>query len=336
MSFFFLTFCQTRSLTQSTSVCFLKTKFSSKSTDSSAIKDNVWNLLRFQAKEIIRREPTIYPLIEEGILKHKSFKEALIYRLATKLGGNLLVPSFWIDVMSQAMDISLESDIFGDIEKLAIEDLIAVEEKDPACTSIAQAFLYFKGYKALQAYRFSNILWKTSRTDLAMVMQARTSEVFAVDIHPNAQIGGGMMIDHATGVVIGETAVVGENCSFLHGVTLGATGSVAGDRHPKIGSNCFVGCQATILGNINIGSNCRIGAGSIVLKDLETGTTAVGNPLRILNVDSSNSNNNSNKKQFEIDNDEIASITEDMTAFTGSIITWNKIWTPKRVQNYRN
>jgi serine O-acetyltransferase len=127
------------------------------SVQCAQIKQNVWNLLRLQAKDIVKREPLVYPLIEEGILKHNSFKEALIYRLATKLGGKLLKTSFWVEAMTEAMNISLESDTFEDIEKLAIEDLIAVEERDPACTSIAQAFLYFKGYKALQASRFSNV-----------------------------------------------------------------------------------------------------------------------------------------------------------------------------------
>ena len=131
--------------------------------------------------------------------------------------------------------------------------------QDPACRSIAQVFLYFKGFKSIQVYRFSHVLWSQGRRDLAMVIQARNTEVFGVDIHPGARIGGGLMIDHGTGVVIGETAVVGTNCSFLHGTTLGGTGTSKDfDRHPKIGNNVFLGCGVTVLGNIKIGDHAKV------------------------------------------------------------------------------
>jgi serine O-acetyltransferase len=169
-----------------------------------------------------------------------------------------------------------------DLENAACVDLAAIEERDPACDSYLTAFLFFKGYKSLQIYRVSHILWMAGRKELASLMQSRSSEVFAVDIHPAARIGPGLMIDHATGLVIGETAVVGNNCSFLHGVTLGGTGKEWGDRHPKVGNNVSIGCNASILGNISIGDDCKVGCNSVVVKDVPAGATAVGSPARIL------------------------------------------------------
>ena len=166
-----------------------------------------------------------------------------------------------------------------DIEQLAMQDLIAVEERDPACRSVASVFLYFKGYKAIQCYRMAHVLWCHGRLDLASLIQGSTAEVFGVDIHPGAQIGGSLMIDHGTGVVIGETCVIGTGCTFLHGITLGGTGKATTfDRHPKIGNNVFLGCQCTILGNIRIGNGVTVGSGSLVLSPLEDGVTAVGSP----------------------------------------------------------
>jgi len=174
----------------------------------------------------------------------------------------------------------------GMIEQLAMEDLIAVEVKDPACKSIAQVFLYFKGYKSIQCYRLAHVLWVHNRRDLAMVIQARCTEVFGVDIHPGALIGGGLMIDHGTGVVIGETAVIGRDCSFLHGITLGGTCTTADfDRHPKIGNGVFLGCNVTVLGNIQVGDHSKIGANSLVLKSLPAGCTAVGSPAHVKYID---------------------------------------------------
>ena len=194
------------------------------------IRTQVWHILREQASEILQREPCLAPLINEAILDHSTFADAIMYRLATKLGGKLLSPDFYMGVFRECWGHSGTL-----LERLAMEDMIAVEQRDPACRSIAQVFLYFKGFKSIQVYRFSHVLWNQGRRDLAMVIQARNTEVFGVDIHPGARISGGLMIDHGTGVVIGETAVVGVNCSFLHGTTLGGTGvSKDFDRHPKV------------------------------------------------------------------------------------------------------
>lgn len=147
---------------------------------------------------------------------------------------------------------------------------------------MTNAFIYFKGFKSLQSHRVAHILWSIGKVDIAYAIQSRCSELWSVDIHPGAKIGCGLMIDHGTGVVIGETAVVGRYCSFLHGVTLGSTGKNSGDRHPKIGDGVLIGCGAIVLGNITIGRSSKIGSGSVVMKALPPNVTAVGNPARIV------------------------------------------------------
>lgn len=240
---------------------------------------SVWDQLYKEATETVIREPLLKPLIDEAVLAHNSFGDSLRFRLATKLGGRLLHSNDWLKVFAEAgndgkNDAALQRD--------ACQDLIAILKRDPACDSVLTAFLFFKGYKALQSYRFSHTLWNAGRRELAHLCQSRISEVFSVDIHPAARIGRGVMLDHATGLVIGETAVVGDDCSFLHGVTLGGTGKVTGDRHPKIGNNVVIGCNASILGNIVIGDNCKIGSGTIVVKSMAPGTTIVGTAGRVI------------------------------------------------------
>lgn len=245
------------------------------------IVPTVWAILRKEAEAVVKKEELMRPLVEEAILQHSQFKDALSYRLATKLGGHLIPVNQWIRIFQEAYSIK-QDDASYDLENAACFDLVAVKDRDPACDTLFTAFMFFKGYKALQIHRVSHVLWRAGRKELASVMQSRTSEVFAVDIHPGAKIGRGLMIDHATGLVIGETAVVGEHCSFLHGVTLGATGKDAGDRHPKIGNNVAIGCNASIIGNIRIGDNAKVGSGSIVVKPVPDNCTAVGAPARII------------------------------------------------------
>ncbi len=215
------------------------------------------------------------------LLQHGTFGEALVFNLAQKMAGNILTNNYYIKMMADIMKTAS-----GELELLAMEDLLAVERRDPACPDIVHAFIYFKGYKSIQSYRFSHFLWTHGRVELAMLLQARCSEVFAVDIHPAARIAGGLMIDHATGVVVGETAVVGRDCSFLHGVTLGGTGTSKGhNRHPKLGCNVFLGSGVSVLGNIYIGDHSKVGSGSIVLKSLPAGSTAVGSPAVVKTID---------------------------------------------------
>lgn len=238
----------------------------------------VWDQLHREASVAVQREPLLKPLIDEAVLRHSSFGESLRFRLATKLGGRLVNSNDWLNVFEEACSEKQDYALMRD----ACHDLIAILKRDPACDSILTAFLFFKGYKALQSYRFAHLFWLTGRKELALLLQSRISEVFSVDIHPGAKLGRGVMLDHATGLVIGETSVVGDDCSFLHGVTLGGTGKVCGDRHPKIGNNVVIGCNASVLGNIMIGDNCKIGSGTIVVKPMLPGTTAVGTPARLI------------------------------------------------------
>ena len=248
-----------------------------------AVEEVVWRVLREQASEIVSREPKLEVLVRPTILNHGDFGSALVMRLSTKLRGELLTKEFYADVFNECIEQSRGTPI--DVTRLAMEDLIACEQRDPACKSIAQAFLYFKGLKSVQCYRMAHVLWTQGRKDLAMTIQARCTEVFGVDLHPAAKIGGGLMIDHGTGVVVGETATVGHGCTFLHGVTLGSTGKELGfDRHPKVGNHVFLGAQSTVLGNISIGDHVTIGSGSLVLKPLPAGATAVGSPAVVKTI----------------------------------------------------
>lgn len=206
----------------------------------------------------------------------RSLERALAFHLSNKLSNPTLLST---------QLFGLVVDIFNSDEAIrsAIrEDLKAVRSKDPACSSYCQCLLYYKGFLACQAYRVSHWLWKNDRKSLAFLMQSRVSEVFHVDIHPAAKIGSGVLFDHATGLVVGETATIGSNVSILHNVTLGGTGSIIGDRHPKIGDGVLIGAGAILLGNIKIGDGAKIGSGSLVLINVPPHTTAVGNPARLV------------------------------------------------------
>lgn len=189
------------------------------------IKKSVWSVIRQQGEDMIKRDPILEPIINQSILIHESFGEALATRLARKLRGEniqnfeeKILRTLFLDCLQFSRGNDNE-----DIEKLAMIDMIAVEERDPACRQLATVFLYYKGYMSLQCYRFSHSLWNRGRIDIALMLQSKAAEVFGIDIHPGAKIGCGLMMDHGTGVVIGETAVIGKNCTFLHGVTLGGT-----------------------------------------------------------------------------------------------------------------
>jgi serine O-acetyltransferase len=163
-----------------------------------------------------------------------------------------------------------------------VQDLRAVRERDPACRSYLQPFLYFKGFVALEASRVAHSLWKQGREILAFHLQNRISEILQVDIHPAACLGLGLFLDHATGIVIGETTVIGDRVSILQSVTLGGNGKERGNRHPKIGRGVLISVGAKILGNIRVGEEARIAAGSVVLNDVPAHTTVAGVPARIV------------------------------------------------------
>jgi len=240
------------------------------------IVDPVWRRVCTEAEEAIRAEPLLGALIHSGLLHHSSMERALAYRFSLKLASGEMSEQILREIADQAYEADPELGI------AARADLMAVYERDPACHRFLQPILFFKGYQAVQAYRIGHWLWCTGRTDLSYFVQMRVSEAFGVDIHPAARIGKGIMIDHAHSIVIGETAVVGDNVSMLHSVTLGGTGKEDGDRHPKIGDGVLIGAGAKVLGNITIGYCSRIAAGSVVLQDIPPCKTVAGVPARVV------------------------------------------------------
>jgi serine O-acetyltransferase len=238
--------------------------------------DPVWHRIREEADAAIRAEPLMGGLIHSGVLHHPSFERALAYRLSFKLAS----PEMSEQILREIADAAHAAD--PSLGQAARADIVATFERDPACHRYLQPLLFFKGFQAVQAYRLGHWLWQTGRRDLAYFIQMRVSEVFGVDIHPAARIGRGIMIDHAHSIVIGETAVVGDNVSMLHSVTLGGTGKEHGDRHPKIGHGVLIGAGAKVLGNITIGACSRIAAGSVVLADVPPCKTVAGVPARIV------------------------------------------------------
>lgn len=233
-----------------------------------------WQALRDTARTNAEAEPMLASALHAAILNHDHFGAALSYVLADRLGGDGVNAMQLREVCASAYRDDAE------ILARADRDIAAVADRDPACQTLLQPFLYYKGYHALQAYRVAHWLWHQGRQALAFHLQARITERMGVDIHPAARIGAGVMIDHATSVVIGETAVVGDDCSLLHEVTLGGTGVRGGDRHPKVGSGVMIGAGAKVLGNITIGDHSRIAAGSVVLKDVPARCTVAGVPAQ--------------------------------------------------------
>ncbi|MCX7565166.1 serine O-acetyltransferase [Sulfitobacter sp. F26169L] len=238
--------------------------------------DPVWDQIKSDAQKAVAKEPLIGGFVHATILHHLSIEKALSYRIAAKLSSNEMSMMVVREVVEQAYAED------PDLVEAARADLVAIYERDPACHRLLQPILYFKGYQAVQAYRIGHHLWKNQQQDLAYFFQMRISEIFGVDIHPNARIGKGIMIDHAHSIVIGETAVVGNNVSMLHSVTLGGTGKEEEDRHPKIGDGVLIGAGAKVLGNIRIGHCSRIAAGSVVLEEVPPCKTVAGIPARIV------------------------------------------------------
>jgi serine O-acetyltransferase len=238
--------------------------------------DPAWDRIVDEAKSSLIKEPLLSSLVHSSILHHRNLEQALSYRVAYKL-STAEIPE---QMLREISDEAMRGD--GEISSCARADLVAVTERDPACNSFIQPLLFFKGFQAIQAYRVGHWLWKAGRKDMAYYFQSRISEVFNLDIHPAAVIGHGIMIDHAHSIVIGETAVVGNNVSMLHSVTLGGTGKQDDDRHPKIGDGVLIGAGAKVLGNIKVGHSSRIAAGSVVLHDVPPCKTVAGVPAKIV------------------------------------------------------
>lgn len=247
-----------------------------------AALDPLWQSIREEVAGDAEREPLLASFLHATVLNHKSLENALGFLLAGKLECPVLPAMLLRELIVDAVaaDVRIGRSIRADIR--------AVGDRDPAAKRYSEPFLYFKGFHALQTHRVAHWLWHQGREALALFLQNRTSEVFGVDIHPAARIGNGILIDHATSVVIGETAVIEDNVSILHEVTLGGTGKAAGDRHPKVRHGVLIGAGAKILGNVEVGRGAKVGAGSVVLEDVPPHCTVAGVPAVIIgtpNVD---------------------------------------------------
>lgn len=238
--------------------------------------DPVWDAVRAGARQILDNEPSLGNLVISSVLNHDSFEQALAHRLAARLDHE----DVSADIIRQTFAEVIEK--YPQLGADARVDLAATLERDPACHRAVAPLLFFKGYQAIQTHRFAHALFMAGRRDFALYLQSRASIVFQVDINPAVPMGQGIMLDHGTGLVIGETAVVGDNVSMLQGVTLGGTGKSDQDRHPKIGNGVLIGAGAKVLGNINIGDCSRIGAGSVVLKDVPPRVTVAGVPAKVI------------------------------------------------------
>jgi serine O-acetyltransferase len=241
-----------------------------------ASQDPIWNAICQAATALAGEEPVLGSLAHASVLNQSRFEDALNYILAQRLSSED-VPAM---LLRQVFDSIAAAD--AQIGIAARADLAAVCERDPACNSPLEALLFYKGFHAIQAYRLAHALLHRGRRALAYYLQSRMALTFGIDINPAAQLGCGIMIDHGTGVVIGETAVVEDGVSMLQGVTLGGTGKEAGDRHPKIREGVMIGAGAGVFGNIEIGARAKIGAGSVVLTAVPARSTAAGVPARLV------------------------------------------------------
>ncbi len=238
--------------------------------------DPIWAQMRREADAAMNAEPALGSFIFATILSHQRLEQAVCHRLAQRLNHTDVDAG----LIAQTFETTLDAE--PELGTVFRADLAAVYDRDPACTRYLDPLLYFKGFHALVTHRFANALWRRGRRDFALYLQSQSSRMFGVDIHPAAVFGKGIMIDHATGFVVGETAVVGDNCSFLHAVTLGGSGKETGNRHPKIGDNVLIGAGAKVLGNIKVGSCSRIAAGSVVLSEVPKNVTVAGVPAKVV------------------------------------------------------
>jgi serine O-acetyltransferase len=237
---------------------------------------DVWTIIRAEAKDASQHEPMLASFYHAAILNHATFQSAISFHLANKLDSYTMPALMIREIFIEAMNADAE------IEVAMRADICAHRERDPACDTYSMPLLFFKGYHALQSQRVAHWLWRQGRESLALFFQNQISHEFDVDIHPGASIGKGIMVDHATGVVMGETVIVEDNVSLLHDVTLGGSGCTKGLRHPIIRRGVLIGVGAKILGHIEIGEGAKIGAGSLVLEAVAPHTTVAGVPAKVI------------------------------------------------------
>jgi serine O-acetyltransferase len=238
--------------------------------------DPVWARIRREAEDVARREPELATFMYESILHHDTLEAAVIHRLAERLDHGAVSG----ELIRQAYADALEDQpSLGDIFRA---DIVATADRDPATHRLLEPLLYYKGFHAIETHRLAHWLWGKGRRDFAYYLQSRSSSVFQCDIHPAARIGRGIFLDHATGLVVGETALIEDDVSILHDVTLGGTGKEAGDRHPKIRQGVMIGAGAKILGNIEVGHCSRIAAGSVVINAVPNNVTVAGVPAKVI------------------------------------------------------
>ena len=238
--------------------------------------DPIFSRIRLEAEETVRTEPELAGFFMASVLNHDTLESAIVHRVAARLdhqdvAGDLIRQTY-LEIISRDASI-------GEAFRA---DIIAVADRDPACLRLIEPLLYFKGFHALQCHRLAHALWKAGRRDFALWLQSRASEVFQTDINPAARIGKGVFLDHATGLVVGQTCVIEDDVSILHGVTLGGTGNERGDRHPKIRRGVLIGAGAKVIGNIEVGYCARIAAGSVVLSPVPHNKTVAGVPARVV------------------------------------------------------
>jgi serine O-acetyltransferase len=239
-------------------------------------QDDLWDLMREEAQAKAAGEPILGSYFHATILNHETFGSALSFRLASKLDNPMLPTMLIRDVIQEAAADD------PNILRAAEIDMLATYSRDPACTDLSTPFLFYKGFHALQAHRVAHWLWTQGRQTLAQFFQNQMSVTMGIDFHPAARIGSGIMLDHATGIVVGETAVIEDDVSILHSVTLGGTGKQSGDRHPKIRRGVLLAAGCKVIGNIEVGEGAKVGAGSVVLEDVPPHATVAGVPAKIV------------------------------------------------------
>ena len=241
---------------------------------------DIWKKLKKEAKALADEEPALQPLVYQAVMNQPDLMHAIAFLLAGKFKDDTMSAVTYNHIFLDAM--KADPNIVTSIE----EDLSAIKDRDPACDTFIIPMLYFKGFQAIQVARVAHKLWSDDRKALSYHLQSKNSQIFSVDIHPGAKFGKGILLDHATSFVAGETAVIGDNVSILHEVTLGGSGKEGGDRHPKVGNGVLIGAGAKLLGNIKIGDGAKVGAGSVVVNNVEKHVTVVGVPAEVVGTPS--------------------------------------------------